>query len=111
MALGKRKILGQRSPNAASLSTWYTVPNGKQTTASTLTVCNRSSLAGTFRVSVARFGAADSVEQYLYSDQPLRGNRTFAATIGMTLAATDVVRCYSSNGLMSFNLFGAEADA
>lgn len=104
-----RRILGQAYPAANTLTAFYTVRDGSKATCSTFTVCNQSNQNGTFRISVARQGQTDTSAQYLYFDHPIRKNRTFAATIGMTLLESDVVRCYSSNGQMSFNLFGAEA--
>lgn len=108
------KVLGQVFPSAATLTTLYTVPAATQTTVSTITACNHSNTtADTIRVSVQVAGAADATKQYLYGGSTAAGlsvaaNDTFAATIGMTLATTDVVKCYSTNGTTSFNLFGAE---
>lgn len=102
------KVLGQQAPTARTLTTLYTVPGGTSTTVSTLTACNRGTAQCTVRVSVAVAGAADEVKQYLYYDVPIAPHDTLAVTIGLTLAATDVVRCYSSNGLVSFNLCGVE---
>jgi hypothetical protein len=71
-------------------------------------VCNRSATPTSFRISVAPAGAADSLEQYLWYDLAIDGNDGFAATIGMTLEATDVVRVYATLATLSFNLFGVE---
>jgi len=102
------KVLAQLSPAATTLTTLYTVPGATQTTVSSVTVCNQNATSITFRVSVAVAAAADNVKQYLYYDQTLAGNSTFIATIGMTLAATDLVRAYASTTGVSFNLFGVE---
>jgi hypothetical protein len=102
------KILGQSAPAATTLTAIYTVPVSTQTTCSTIVVCNRNAVAIKFRVSVAIGGAADAVAQYLYYDVALAKNDTFAATFGITLATTDVVRVQSDTANVSFNLFGAE---
>lgn len=102
------KVLAQSYPAVATLTDAYTVPANTKTVASTLKVCNQSSQPTKFRVSVAVAGAADAAKQYLYYDEPLAANSTFSATEGWSLAATDVVRVYSGNGLCSFNLFGVE---
>lgn len=102
------KILGQSAPAATTETALYTVPAARVTTCSTLVVCNRAATAATFRVTVAVAGAATTNAQYLFFDQALDGNSTFTATIGMTLATTDVVRVYASTANLSFNLFGAE---
>lgn len=102
------KILGQSAPAAATPTTLYTVPASTSTVVSSIVVANTSSSSDTFRISVAIAGAADTIAQYLYRDITIPGNNTFEATMGATLAATDVVRCYSGSGNCSFNLFGAE---
>ena len=103
-----RKVLGQSNPSAATLTDLYTVPGSTEAIVSTLTVVNRSSTATSFRVSVAIAGAANDNKQYLYYDLPIAGNDTFAATFGVTLAATDKVRVYATLATLSFSLFGIE---
>ena len=49
-----------------------------------------------------------SSKDYLYYDITLAGNDTFIATIGVTLAATDVIRVYSGNSNLTFQLFGTQ---
>jgi hypothetical protein len=103
-----QKVLGQAAPAATTLSTLYTVPSATQTTCSTINIVNTNSSADTFRVSVAVAGASNAIDQYLYYDLPISGYNTFQTTLGLTLGATDVVRCYSTNGTCSFSLFGVE---
>jgi len=105
------RVLGQVAPTAATLTTLYTAPGSATTgvTASSAVVCNRGAAAIRFRLSVAVAGAADSVAQYLYYDVALAANDSFVATIGITLAASDVVRCYTDLATVSFNLFGIES--
>ena len=102
------KVLGQSSPSAATLTTLYTVPALTSTVASSIVICNRSSTATSFRVAIRTSGAAISNEDYLYYDVPIAGNDTFIATIGITLATTDVVSVYATLATLSFNLFGTE---
>jgi hypothetical protein len=101
------KVLGQVAPAITTLTTLYTVPAATSTTVSSLVVCN-TGLVCTFRASVAVAGAADNIKQYLYYDISLGIATTMVATLGITLAATDVVKCYSSLGTTSFSLFGVE---
>ena len=103
-----QKVLGQSAPLATTLTDLYTVPASTATVCSSIVVCNRSGTATSFRVSVAEAGALDANEQYLYYDVTIAGNDTFIATIGLTLAATDVVRCYATDASLTFNLFGQE---
>lgn len=102
------KVLGQLAPGAASLSTLYTVPAATSTAISSISVCNRSATATSFRVAVRPAGGAISNEMYLYYDVTIAGNDTFIATIGITLATTDVVSVYATLATLSFNLFGQE---
>lgn len=102
------KTLAQANPSATTLTDLYTVPSSTATTASTMAICNRTSSKITVRVSIAIGGASDSLEQYILYDRPIRKNDSEFLTIGMTLAATDVVRVYTSALGASFNLFGVE---
>jgi hypothetical protein len=102
------KVLGQSNPGAAALTTLYTVPAATSATGSSITICNRSAVATTFRVAVRPAGAAISNEHYLYYDLPITSNDTFIATIGITLATTDVVSVYATLATLSFSLFGLE---
>lgn len=100
------KVLGQSAPSATTETTLYTAPS--QAVVSTLSVCNRSATPTTFRVSVAVAGAVTENKQYLYYDLAIGGNDTFAATMGLTLANTDVVRVYAGAATLSFSLYGME---
>jgi hypothetical protein len=102
------KVLGQLNAAATTLETLYTVPGATTTAISTVMVCNRNAFEVTFRLSVQVAGAADTGKQYLYYDMTLSANDTFAATIGITLGATDVVKTYASTTGVSFNIFGTE---
>lgn len=102
------KVLGQSSPSATTETDLYTVPAATSTIASSIIVCNRSAVLSTFRVSIAVGGGATANKDYIYYDLPLGANDTFIATIGVTLAATDKVKVYSSNTNLSFSLYGSE---
>ena len=102
------KVLGQAAPSAAAATTLYTVPSGTKTVCSTLTVCNRASSSGTYRVAVRPSGAALANQHYIVFDAILPANSTDTISIGATLAATDVVTVYASSVNFSFSLFGSE---
>jgi hypothetical protein len=102
------KVLGQSSPTATTETALYTVPAATSAVASSVIVCNRSAVLSTFRISIAIGGAATTNKDYIYYDLPIGANDTFIATIGVTLAATDVVRVYASNTNLSFSLYGSE---
>jgi len=102
------KPLGQSAPAAGTLTTLYTVPASTQAVASTIVVCNRSNIATSFRIAVRPLGAAIADRMYMYYDIPIPGNETFAATIGFSLEATDIVSVRATLNTLSFSLFGQE---
>lgn len=102
------KVLGQSAPSAATLTTLYTVPASTSAVASSVVVCNRSATATSFRIAVRPAGAGIADQHYIYYDVALGGNDTFVATIGVTLATTDVISVYATLATLSFNLFGQE---
>ena len=75
---------------------------------SSVIVCNQNSTTILFRLSIAVNGASNDPKQYLYYDLPLDGNDTFISTVGISLAANDVVRVQSDTSNVSFNIFGVE---
>jgi hypothetical protein len=102
------KILGQLNPSATTLTDLYTVPASTKTTSTTIYVCNRSSTQTSFRIALAKAGAADDLKQYIYYDETIPGNLSFAATVGVGLEPTDVVRVYATLATLSFNMTGIE---
>ena len=102
------KVLGQSNPAATTLTTLYTVPASTQTVISTITVANQAATAATYRIAVRIAAAGISAAQYLAYDVSLPANATDTLTLGVTVAATDVISVYASTATMSFNAFGSE---
>jgi hypothetical protein len=102
------KVLAQSAPSATTDTDVYTVGAGKQTTISTITVCNRSASAATYRIAVRPDGDTLANEHYLAYDATVPANDTVALTIGVTCDASDVITVYASTANLSVNLFGAE---
>ena len=102
------KVLGQSAPSATTNTDVYTVGSGKQTTVSTITVCNRGTTAATYRIAIRVAGSALSNEEYIAYDAPIGSNDSVTWTIGVTLGAADVVTVYASTANLSVNIFGAE---
>ena len=102
------KVLGQVNPAAATLTTLYTVPGATSTICSTLSVCNTSSTGTTYRVAVRQAGASIDTAQYLIYDNAIAGNDSVFLTLGISLAATDIVSVYSAANTLAFSLFGVE---
>ena len=102
------KVLGQSSPSATTNTDIYTVGSGKSAVISTITICNRSASSASYRIAVRVSGATISNEDYIAYDVPIAANDTTALTLGITLAATDVITVYTSTANFSFNIFGSE---
>ena len=102
------KVLAQSAPSATTNTDVYTVGSGKSAVVSTITVCNRGATSTTYRIAIRVAGATIANEDYIAYDSTVPANDTINLTIGITLAATDVVTVYASTANLSFNLFGAE---
>lgn len=102
------KVLGQSAPSATTATTLYTVPSATQAVCSTIVVSNRGTADATYRVMVRPAGASLANQHYLFYDISLTANSSDVLSMGMTLAATDVVAVYASNANLSFTLFGSE---
>lgn len=102
------KVLGTSNPAATTATTLYTVPAATSTIVSTITVCNQAALSGTFRIAIRPAGATLAANHYIAYDTAIAYNDTISLTMGITLAATDVITIYSSSTTMSFLAFGTE---
>lgn len=102
------KVLAQSAPSATTDTDIYTVASATQTVISTITVCNRSGSAATFRIAVRPNGNALANEHYVCYGVSVPPTDTISLTLGMTLDATDVITVYASSADLSFNLFGSE---
>lgn len=102
------KVLGQSNPAATTATTLYTVPSGKSAVVSTIAVCNMGASSATYRIAVRPAGAALAASQYIAYDTTVSANNSTMITIGVTLAATDVVTVYASNTNLTFSAFGSE---
>lgn len=102
------KVLGQVAPSATTNTTLDTVPSATQVVISTIVVCNRAATAATFRIAVRPAGATLANEHYIVYDSTIAANDIVALTMGITLAATDVVTVYASTANLSFSAFGSE---
>ncbi len=101
-------VLGQAQPTALTLTPIYTVPASTSAVVSSIMVCNTGGTSTTFRLSIAIGGALDNIQQYIYYDLPILNNDTFIATVGISLATTDVIRVQSASGNVSFTISGVQ---
>ena len=102
------KVLGQSAPSATTNTDVYTVGSGKSAVVSTISVANRDSTAATYRLAVRPAGATIANQHYIAYGATVPANDSINLTLGITLAATDVVTVYASTANLSFNVFGSE---
>ena len=101
------KVLGQSAPSAATDTALYTVPSATSAVVSTLSICNRG-VSTTFRPAVRPAGATLANQHYIVYDNIVSAGDAVFLTLGITLAATDVVTVRAGTADMSFSLFGSE---
>jgi hypothetical protein len=104
------KVLGQAKPAADAATTLYTVPTGAGNYAviSSLVISNLTSDLTSVRVAIRPAGATLEDKHYIVFGNGVASFSSQVFTIGITLAATDVVTVYDANGKCAFNLFGSE---
>ena len=102
------KLLGQSAPGATTATTLYTVPSSTETVISTLSITNRGTGQGTYRVALRPNGDTLANEHYLTYDAIVPANDMIALTVGITLDAGDIVTVYASTADFTFQAFGAE---
>jgi hypothetical protein len=102
------KVLGQSEPAATTNTNLYTVPAATSAVCSTLTAVNKAATATSVRVAIRPAGASIADQHYIVYDAALNASDTLFLTLGITLAATDVVTVYAGNADVSFGLFGSE---
>jgi hypothetical protein len=102
------RVLGQSNPAATTLTTLYTVPSATSTIVSTLAVANLSASAIAFRVAIRPAGATVANQHYIAYDAAVAANDSVFLTLGVSLAATDVVSVFASSANVAFSVFGSE---
>jgi len=101
------KVLGQSNPSATTDTNLYTVPAATSTVVSTISVANLGT-SGTYRIAIRPGGASIANQHYLVYNAGLNANDTITFTLGITLAATDIITVYASNTSFAFSAFGSE---
>jgi hypothetical protein len=77
-------------------------------TISSVTLCNPTAAAKTFRLSIHQAGATIDNKMYLYYGTTIPANDTFVATLGITMYGTDELRVMPSAATINVNVFGIE---
>ncbi len=102
------KILGQVNPSATTNTTLYTVPAGTQAVISTIVIANLDTAPATYRIALRPAGETIANKHYIAYNVSVGAADSTTLTIGLTLAATDVVTVQASSSNLSFNLSGME---
>ena len=102
------KVLGQSYPTAATATTLYTCGVANGTVVSTINAANTSATADTIRIAVRPAGAALANQHYVAYNVAVPANGQYSLQGGLTLANTDVITIYSTNGTCAFNAYGQE---
>jgi glucose-6-phosphate dehydrogenase assembly protein OpcA len=102
------KVLGQSNPSATTLTTLYTAPAATQAVVSSIVIANLAASAATFRIAIRVAGSAISNEEYIAYDITVGASDSTVLTLGLTLAATDVISVYASTTTLAFSAYGSE---
>lgn len=101
------KVLGQTNPAGTTLVSLYTTPAATQAVCSTLSICNLD-VSTLYRIAIRPAGAAIANQHYVVYDAAINANDSILLTLGVALAATDVVSVYAGTANVAFSLFGCE---
>lgn len=99
-------VLGQSNPSASTNTNLFTAPS--TAIVSTIVVCNTGTSDTTFNIAIRPAGMTLTTQNYIASGAAIGASQTLAMTLGIGLAATDVVTVYAGNGNVSFSAFGVE---
>jgi hypothetical protein len=102
------KVLGQSAPAATTNIDLYTVPATTNAVISTIVVANRVGTSATYRIAVRPAGAAIANQHYIAYDVAVGASDSTTLTLGITLAATDIITVYASTANLTFSICGSE---
>jgi len=109
MATTTYKILGQSAPSSTANADMITVGASKSQIISTLNIANVTATAATARVFARIAGATAAASNAILYDVSIPANSTATFTIGITLAATDVITVQTgTSNALTFTAFGTE---
>lgn len=102
------KVLAQSNPAATTNTDIYTVGAGTSAVVSTIVIANLAASDATFRIAIRPAGATIANKHYIAYNVTVGASDSTTLTLGITLAATDVVTVYGSTSNLAFNIFGSE---
>lgn len=102
------KVLAQ-AVSTTSEATLYTTPASTSTVVSTIVIANQNSATATFDIIVRPAAdASTTAKHYIAKTVTVGASDTTALTLGITLAAGDLIRVLASTTTCSFAAFGSE---
>ena len=102
------KVLGQINPSANTATTLYTVPSATQTVVPTITIANLASSTAIFNIAIRPAGATLANQHYIAYNITVGASDTTSLSLGITMAATDVITVTASSATVTFAAFGSE---
>lgn len=104
------KVLGQVL-STGTITTYDTigaqVGAGKSWLVSTISICNQTASAQTYRLAVTA-ALAPATSEFIVFGASIPANDTVTLTLGITMEAGKYLRCSSSSSSVSFSAFGTE---
>ena len=108
MATNVYKVLGQLKPGANTLADVYTVPASNSAVLSSITVCIQTAANASYSVAIAPNGETANDKHFIVRGGVVPGADAIGITLGITMDASDVVRCNTNTLGVSFSVFGSE---
>ena len=106
------KVLGRKAAAATTAEELYATPSSSAAVVSSIVIANRAATAKTYRIAVKpATGTTLANEHYLAYDVSIAANDSTALTLGITLAAGNVIVTYASSADLTFTAFGSELAA
>jgi len=103
------KVLAQNNPSATTETTLYTSPSLTSTVVSTLSIANLAGSSATYRIAVRPAADATTANKhYIVYGSTVAANDSTLLTLGITLAASDVITVFSSTANLAFSAFGSQ---
>jgi len=105
------KVLGQSSPSSQTYTELYQVPAGKEAVLSTITVCNATASATSYRLGItasATAASAIALSEIIAFNATVPANDTSALTLGITLNDRRKLIGYGNSASVVFGVFGSE---
>lgn len=101
------KILGQSAPAATTETQLYS-PSGVSAVVSSIIVCNQSATSATYRIAVVGGAGSAATANWIVYGATVPGSDSVVIPAGITLAAGNQIRVFSSTATLSFSAFGSE---